>query len=339
MSQKLHKLALVGATGLVGREVMSVLNELGEDFDLRLLASDRSEGESLEYKGKEVKVGKLSLEGIEDADFAIFTAGGEISREYIPLAAKAGVMCIDNSSVFRMDEDVPLVVPEVNSEALSIADKRNIIANPNCSTIQLVAVLAPIHRKAVIKRVVVSTYQSVSGAGKRAIDELSEQVVSLFNNREFQPNRFPHQIAFNCIPQIDVFTDNGYTKEEMKIINETKKILGAPEMAVTATAVRVPVFNCHSESVNVETEEKISADEAKEILKKTSGVEVIDDPKNMSYPLPVSLTGTDLVYVGRIRNDLSRPNSLNMWIVADNLRKGAALNAVQILQRLIKDYF
>jgi aspartate-semialdehyde dehydrogenase len=339
MANRNYKLALVGVTGLVGREVLGILNEQDITFDLKLLASDRSHGETLEYRGEQLKVEKLTPEILKGSDFAIFTAGGEISREYVPIAASMGIVSIDNSSVFRMDKDVPLIVPEVNPEALSEFKKKKIIANPNCSTVQLVVVLSPLHKKAKIKRVVVSTYQSVSGAGKRAMDELSDQVVALFNSKEVEPNRFPHQIAFNCIPQIDVFEKDGYTKEENKVINETRKILGEPRMGITATAVRVPVFSCHSESVNIETESPLDAATAKKVLSGTEGVVLVDEPEKLVYPLPVDATGTDQVFVGRIRNDSSRPNCLNMWIVADNLRKGAALNAVQILRLLIEKYY
>ena len=340
MTHEKYKLGLVGVTGLVGREVLSILDLSDDlDFDLRLLASDRSEGEKLEYRGVNLKVEKISKEGFRGLDFAIFTAGGEISREYVPIAAGMGVVSIDNSSVFRMEKDVPLVVPEVNPEALAQYKKRNIIANPNCSTIQLVVALAPIHRKAKIKRIVVSTYQSVSGAGKKAIDELSDQVVALLNSKEVNPKRFPHQIAFNCIPQIDVFLEDNYTKEEHKMIDETRKIMNAPDMGITVTAVRVPVFSSHAESVNIETELKCDAKEVKEILSDALGIDLLDEPKKMIYPLPLQAAGTDKVFVGRIRDDNSRPNCVNMWIVADNLRKGAALNAVQILQRLIEEYY
>lgn len=337
--EKRYSLALVGVTGLAGREVLKILEESGKDFDVEFLASERSMGERLEYRGKEVKVNPLKADSFKGIDFAIFTAGGRISKEFVPIAAKEGTICIDNSSVFRMEADVPLVVPEVNSDALKDFSKRGIIANPNCTTAQLVVVLAPIHRKAKIKRAVISTYQSVSGAGKKAIDELSEQVVALFNNKEVKVNRFPHQIAFNCIPHIDIFDDKGNSREEVKVINETKKIMGSDNIGISVTAVRVPTFSCHSEAVNIECQEHIDAASVAKILAGSKGVSVVDDTEKKIYPLPLDAVGTDDVYVGRIRDDNSTKNAVNLWIVADNLRKGAALNAVQILNTLIKDYY
>ena len=254
------------------------------------------------------------------------------------MGGKGGCVFIDNTSQFRMEPDVPLVVPEVNPKAIAQYKKRNIIANPNCSTIQMVVALKPIHDAVRIKRIVVSTYQAVSGAGKEAMDELSAQTGALFNMKPIEKDVFPHQIAFNCIPQIDVFLDNGYTKEEMKMVNETRKIMEDDSIKVTATTVRVPVFNSHSESVNIETEKKITAREVKEVLSKAPGIKVVDDNKKLEYPMPIDASERDEVFVGRIREDESIPNGINMWIVSDNLRKGAALNAVQIAEILIEKY-
>jgi len=250
----------------------------------------------------------------------------------------AGAFVIDNTARFRMESDVPLVVPEVNAKEIANYKARGIVANPNCSTIQMVVALKPIHDAAQIKRVVVSTYQSVSGAGRKAMEELSHQVAALFNGQEIEKEKFPHQIAFNCIPHIDAFTDGGYTKEEIKMINETRKILGEPSLPMTATTVRVPVFCSHSESVNVETEKKLTVGDVKAILREAPGVVVADEPENNVYPMPIDAVGKDATYVGRIREDNSVPNGLNLWVVADNLRKGAALNAVQIAEILIRDY-
>jgi aspartate-semialdehyde dehydrogenase len=247
-------------------------------------------------------------------------------------------VAVDNTGHFRMEPDIPLVVPEVNAKQIANYKTRGIIANPNCSTIQMVVALKPIHDAARIKRVVVSTYQSVSGAGRRAMEELSQQVVALFNGRELKKEKFPYQIAFNCIPHIDVFADSGYTKEELKMINETRKILGEPSLGVTATTVRVPVFCSHSESVNIETEKKLTVADVKALLCEAPGVIVADDPEHNVYPMAIDATGEDAIFVGRIREDNSIPNGLHLWVVADNLRKGAALNAVQIAEILIRDY-
>jgi len=271
-------------------------------------------------------------------DIGLFSPGAKVSAVYAPVAAKAGCVVIDNTSHFRMDPDVPLVVPEVNPEAIADYKKKNIIANPNCSTIQMVVALKPIHDAFRIKRVVVSTYQSVSGAGKEAMEELSGQTRSIFNMKGIEKKVFPHQIAFNCIPHIDEFLDNGYTKEEMKMANETRKIMGDDSIKVTATTVRVPVFVGHSESVNIETEKRISPQDVRDILKKAPGVKVVDEPKKALYPMPIDSCEEDDVFVGRIRKDDTVENGINMWIVSDNLRKGAALNAIQIAEILIKEY-
>ena len=329
-----YVVAVAGATGAVGREMVEILEQRKFPVsDLVLLASERSEGERLEFNGRNVPVRKLTKDSFKDVDIALFSAGAERSLEFAPAAVKSGAVVIDNSSAFRMDPKVPLVVPEVNAGA--IAGHSGIIANPNCSTIGMVVALKPIHDAAVIKRVVVTTFQSVSGTGKKAMDELARQTVSLLNFRDVETNVYPHQIAFNCLPHIDSFLDNGYTREEMKMANETKKIMADESIRVTATTVRVPVFRCHSESVNVETGKKISANEVRAVLSAAPGIIVYDDPKKKLYPLAIDVAGKDEIYVGRIREDESIPNGINLWIVADNLRKGAALNAVQIAELLI----
>jgi aspartate-semialdehyde dehydrogenase len=335
MKKDKYTVAVVGATGAVGNEMVSILEERNFPVgDLRLLASERSEGKKIEFKGKNINVNKLTKDSFKGVDIALFSAGASRSLKFAPIAVKSGAVVIDNSSAFRMEPDVPLVVPEVNKHALK--KHKGIIANPNCSTIQMVVALKPIHDAVQIKRIVVSTYQSVSGTGKKAIAELEQQTRDLFSLKEVAVSVYPHQIAFNCIPQIDVFMDNGYTKEEMKMANETKKIMEDDSIRVTATTVRVPVFAAHSESVNIETHKKITRDKVRKLLLKAPGVEVADDPKNSIYPLAINAAGRDEVFVGRIREDESIDNGINMWIVSDNLRKGAALNAVQIAEILIK---
>jgi aspartate-semialdehyde dehydrogenase len=330
-----YVVAVAGATGAVGREMVEILGERAFPVaELRPLASERSEGERVEFLGKSVTVRKLTGDSFRDVDIALFSAGAERSLEFVPAAVRSGAVVIDNSSAFRMDPAVPLVVPEVNLHA--IARHAGIIANPNCAVIGMVMALKPIHNKAKIKRIVVTTFQSVSGTGKNAIDELASQTVALLNFRDVEKSVYPHQIAFNCLPHIDSFLDSGYTREEMKLVNETRKIMEDNSIGVTATTVRVPVFRCHSESVNIETEMRISANEARAILSGAPGVVVYDDPKKNLYPLAIDVTGKDEIYVGRIREDESIPNGLNMWIVLDNVRKGAALNAVQIAEQLIK---
>lgn len=339
MKKKAYNVAIAGATGVVGKEFVKILEERGFPVgEIRLLASERSAGSKMEFRGVEEPVKLLEEETFEGIDIGLFSPGASVSAKYAPRAGKAGCIVIDNTSQFRMDPEVPLVVPEVNPEAIAEYKKKNIIANPNCSTIQMVVALKPIHDKYRIKRIVVSTYQSVSGAGKEAMEELSHQVRDLFNMRETEAKVLPHRIAFNCLPQIDSFLDNGYTKEEMKMVNETKKIFGDDSVKVTATTVRVPVFVGHSECVNIETEKPIKAEDVKKLLSKAPGVTVIDEPKKGYYPMPVDCAGQDDVYVGRIRQDDTVENGINMWIVADNLRKGAALNAVQIAEVLIMDY-
>jgi aspartate-semialdehyde dehydrogenase len=334
-----YNIAIVGATGAVGEQMREVLEErqfpVGE---LRLLASERSVGQFLPFQSRQLPVEVLKADSFKGIDIGLFSAGGSVSAEFAPMAVAAGAVVVDNTSVFRMVPDIPLVVPEVNGKEIANYKSRGIIANPNCSTIQMVVALKPIHDAARIKRVVVSTYQSVSGAGRKAMEELSQQVAALFNGKEIEKVKFPHQIAFNCIPHIDVFMDGGYTKEEWKMIEETRKILGEPSLPVTATTVRVPVFCSHSESVNVETYVKLSANEARRILREAPGVIVADEPENNVYPMAIDAAGKDATFVGRIREDKSIANGLNLWVVSDNLRKGAALNAVQIAEILIRDY-
>jgi len=336
---KAYNVAVVGATGAVGNEMIEMLEQRKFPVgNLVLLASERSAGTSLSYKGHDVTVQVLKENSFKGIDIGLFSAGGSVSRKFAPIAAASGCVVVDNTSAFRMDRDVPLVVPEVNAHAIAGYKKRGIIANPNCSTIQMVVVLKPLHDAAKIKRVVVSTYQAVSGTGKRAIAELESQVTAIYGNKEVTHSVYPHQIAFNCLPHIDVFLENGYTKEEIKMANETVKIMEDPSIKVTATTVRVPVFYSHSESVNVEFERELTPDEARKILSKAPGVVVVDDPKKNLYPLAIYAAGTDETFVGRIRKDESIACGLNMWIVADNIRKGAALNAVQIAEILAEKY-
>ncbi len=339
MKKESFNVAVVGATGAVGDEMVSILEERRFPVSkLVPLASERSLGKTVSFHGTEIPVSVLNDDSFDGVDIALFSAGGKVSERFAPVAAMNGAVVIDNTSVFRMEPDIPLVVPEVNPEAIAGYKKRGIIANPNCSTIQLVVVLKPLHDAARIKRVVVSTYQATSGAGRRAMEELSNQVRALFNSQDFEPEVFPHQIAFNCIPQIDVFMPDGYTKEELKVINETKKIMGDSTINVTATAVRVPVFCSHSEAVNIEFERPLSPEKAREILRSSPGILIIDEPADKLYPMAIDVTGQDATYVGRIRADLTVQSGLNCWIVADNLRKGAALNAVQIAEILIREH-
>ena len=325
--------AVVGATGAVGQTMLSILAE--RDFPvgtLSVLASARSAGNAIEFNGEKVTVQDLAEFDPAGVDIALFSAGGDISREYAPKFAAAGAVVIDNSSAFRYDDDVPLVVSEVNPEAAGNRP-RGIIANPNCSTMQLMPVLAPIHREVGIERINVATYQSVSGAGQTGMEELGKQTAQLLGFQQAEAKKFPVQIAFNLIPHIDEFQDNGYTKEEMKLVWETRKILGDDSIQVNPTAVRVPVFYGHSEAVHIETREKISVEHARELLAAAPGVEVVDERKAGGYPTPVThASGNDPVYVGRLREDISHPRGLDMWVVADNIRKGAALNAVQLAE-------
>jgi aspartate-semialdehyde dehydrogenase len=339
MKKEKYNVAVVGATGAVGNEMVSVLE--GRNFpvaQLKLLCSTRSAGARMEFKGKSYTAEVLTENSFAGVDIGLFSAGGSVSEKFAPIAGRAGCIVIDNTSAFRMDPQVPLVVPEVNAHAIAQYTKKNIIANPNCSTIQMVVALKPLHDAARIKRIVVSTYQSVSGTGKRAIRELESQVLAIYNQQEVKKEVYPHQIAFNCLPHIDVFLNNGYSKEEMKMVNETKKIMEDDSIRVTATTVRVPVFYSHSESVNIETEKKLTADEVRKILSKAPGVAVVDNPKLSEYPLAINAAGKDETFVGRIREDESIPNGINLWVVSDNIRKGAALNAVQIAEILIQKY-
>jgi aspartate-semialdehyde dehydrogenase len=331
---KRFNVAVVGATGAVGQELLKILLE--RDFpvaDLKLLATERSAGKKIEFKGKEYTVEATSAEAFEGIDIALF-AGGSASKDFAREAALRGAVVVDNSSAFRMDPEVPLVVPEVNPEDVKL--HKGIIANPNCSTIIMVAALKPIHDAAKIKRVVVSTYQAVSGAGKEAIDELAAQVKALSEGKDVTPEVFAYQIAFNLIPHIDVFADLDYTKEEWKMVNETKKIMHDDSIEITATTVRVPVFRSHSESVNIETEKKLTSAEARELLANAPGIIVQDDINNKVYPMPLFTSDKDEVFVGRIREDNSIAKGLNLWVVADQLRKGAATNAVQIAELVVK---
>ena len=336
---KKYNVAVAGATGAVGGAMLSVLER--RDFplnELRLLASERSLGKKLKFKGREIDVGLLSKDAFEGIDVALFSAGASRSLEFAPAAAASGAVVIDNSSAYRMDDEIPLVVPEVNPHAIARYTNRGIIANPNCSTIQMVVALKPIYDRAGIKRIVVSTYQAVSGTGAKAIVELEEQVKAYAAGTPLQKDVYPHQIAFNCLPHIDSFLDSGYTKEEMKMVNETRKIFEDPTIGVTATAVRVPVFYGHSESVNIETDTKISAAEVKEILSNAAGVKLVDEPSLSIYPLALDCAGKFETLVGRIREDESIANGINIWVVADNILKGAALNAVQIAEIVARDY-
>jgi aspartate-semialdehyde dehydrogenase len=325
--------AVVGATGAVGRELLSTLHS--QAFACKrviALASSRSAGNAVEFGDETLTVKELAEDSFDGVDLALFSAGGTISERFAPLAVASGCVVVDNSSAWRMDARCPLVVPEVNEHALK--NHNGIIANPNCSTIQMVVALKPLADAAGIKRVVVSTYQAVSGTGAKGIEELEKQTRQLFNGQEPDVKVYPYRIAFNCLPHIDVFLPNEYTKEEMKMVNETRKIMEDANMAITATCVRVPVFYGHSESVNVETLRPISPVQARAALAQAPGVRVIDNPDHNLYPMPLDAAGEDAVFVGRIRRDESRENTLNMWIVSDNVRKGAALNAVQIAQSL-----
>ena len=329
-----YSVAVVGATGAVGRKMLQILEERSFPVgNLKPLASAHSAGKDLLFQGKNVIVQELLQDSFIDVDIALFSAGGEISQKFAPVAVKSNCIVIDNSSAYRMNADVPLVVPEVNPNALK--GNPGIIANPNCSTIQMVVVLKPIHDKFKIKRVVVSTYQSVSGSGQKAINELKVQSQEQLKGESSLPNVYPHQIAFNCLPHIDKFLDNGYTKEEMKMVNETRKILDDDSIQISPTTVRVPVFYSHSEAINVETEGPITAIAVRELLAEQAGICIVDDPENNIYPLATNGEDKNDVFVGRIRDDISRDRAVNFWVVSDNLRKGAALNAVQIAELLI----
>ena len=332
---KSYNIAILGATGAVGQTMIKVLEERNFPInEIKFLASERSAGKEVEYMGVKYKVEAVSEDAFKGIDIALFSAGGERSKKWAPIAVSKGAVVIDNSSAFRMDSDVPLVVPEVNPE--DVKWHKGIIANPNCSTIQMVVALYPIHKVKKIKRIIVATYQAVSGAGATAIADLENETKAVMEGRYYYPQALPHHIAFNVIPRIDNFEPNGYTKEEMKMINETRKIMHEPDIKVSPTCVRVPVYVGHSEAVTIETELPITAEEAREILMKAPGVIVEDDPINNVYPVPIEVAGKDDVFVGRIRKDAGFENGLSMWIVGDNLRKGAATNAVQIAELLIK---
>lgn len=330
-----YKVAVVGATGNVGRVMLDILAERAFPADeVVALASRRSQGSDVSFGDKTLKAKALDTYDFSDVDICLMSAGGEVSKEWAPRIAAQGAVVIDNSSAWRYDQDVPLIVPEVNADAVRGYTKKNIIANPNCSTAQLVVALKPLHDRATIKRVVVATYQSVSGAGKEGEDELDRQTRAVYTLKEAETKKFPARIAFNLIPHIDVFMEDGYTKEEWKMMVETKKILD-PKIKLTATCVRVPVFVSHSEAVNVEFEKPITADEARDILRSAPGVMVIDKREPGGYVTPVEATGEDATYVSRIREDSTVDNGLSFWCVSDNLRKGAALNAIQIAEALI----
>jgi len=331
-----YKVGVLGASGAVGREVINCLEARGFPYsEIRALASERSAGEQLEFAGGALTVAAVTPESFQGLDLAIFSAGASASLEYAPIAARAGCPVVDNSSCWRQDDRVPLVVPEVNPQALR--KHRGIIANPNCSTIQMLVALKPIYEAVGLRRIVVATYQAVSGAGQKAVNELAEQTRQLYNLQEVTREVFPHRIAFNCLPQVDVFTDNGYTKEEMKMVNETRKIFGDDQIKVSATCVRVPVFHGHSEAVWVETGRHLDPGAARELMRRAPGILVIDEPEAGRYPMAMDAVGRDEVFVGRVRADLSHENGLAMWIVSDNLRKGAATNAVEIAELLIRD--
>ena len=337
---RLYNVAVVGATGAVGETMLSILEE--RDFpvgEVYALASSRSVGKRIPFKGGSLKVEDLAEFDFSKAEVGLFSAGGDISAEYAPKAADAGCIVIDNTSHFRYDDDIPLVVPEVNPDKIAEYNRHGIIANPNCSTIQMLVALKPIYDAVGIERINVCTYQAVSGTGKEAIEEVVQQTAKLLNGKSIEARVYPKQIAFNVLPQIDVFMENGYTKEEMKMVWETRKIFNDESIKVNPTAVRVPVFYGHSEAIHIETREKIDADTVRALLEKATGVTVIDERKDGSYPTAVTeSSGHDDVFVGRIREDISYPKGIDLWVVGDNVRKGAALNSIQIAELLVKKY-
>lgn len=338
--QTMVNVAVVGATGAVGEAMLSILEE--RDFpieNLYPLASERSAGGRIQYKGRYLSVGRLDEFDFSKAQIGLFSAGASVSAHYAPLAVQAGCVVVDNTSQFRYDDDIPLVVPEVNPERIADHKQHGIIANPNCSTIQMMVALQPLHAAAGIVRINVATYQAVSGSGREGIEELAGQTAALLNAQSVESEVYAKQIAFNAIPHIDSFQENGYTKEEMKMVWETRKILGDDSIAVNPTCVRIPVFYGHSEAVHIETREKLTASEARALLEAAPGVTVMDDRADGGYPTAVTESaGTDPVFVGRIREDISHPRGINLWVVSDNVRKGAALNSVQIAEILVKDY-
>jgi aspartate-semialdehyde dehydrogenase len=339
MSAK-YNVAIVGATGAVGETMLEILEQ--RDFpadNVYLLASERSAGKRIPFRGKNLKVRDLSTFDFSGVQIGLFSAGASISEQFAPIAAAAGCVVIDNTSQYRYDDEIPLVVPEVNPQAIADYRRHGIIANPNCSTIQMLVALKPLHDEAGIERINVCTYQAVSGTGKEAIKELASQTVALLNGHDVEPKVYPRQIAFNVLPQIDVFQDNGYTKEEMKMVWETQKIMGDQSIQVNPTAVRVPVFYGHSEALHIETRAKLTAQRARELLEQAPGVVVMDERRDGGYPTAVTEGARhDPVYVGRIREDISHPRGLDLWVVADNVRKGAALNSIQIAEILVKEY-
>ena len=339
MSVKKFNVAIAGATGAVGKLLIQVLEERNFPVgEMRYLASSRSAGKTMQWKGEDVVVQELTEDSFDGIDIALFSAGGGRSKEFAPAAVKAGAVVVDNSSAFRMEADVPLVVPEVNPEDVGRYTERGIIANPNCTTIIMIVALKPLHDFANVKRVVVSSYQSSSGAGAQAMEELIQQTKDWVAGEKIDVSAFQHQLLFNVIPHVDSFADNGYTKEEMKMHNETRKMLHNDEIQVSATCVRVPVLTAHSEAVSIETDKEITPEKARELLAAAPGVEVMDDPAANSYPMPLFVGGQDTCYVGRIRSDYSAPNALTFWVVGDQLRKGAATNTVQIAEILASDY-
>ncbi|MFA7496839.1 MAG: aspartate-semialdehyde dehydrogenase [Acidithiobacillus sp.] len=339
MKKVSYNVAILGATGAVGEAMLQILEQRQFPVDkLFLLASSRSAGGRLPFRNQQILVQDAANFDWSQADIGLFSAGAKISAEYAPKAAAADCVVIDNTSQFRYDEEIPLVVPEVNPHRIADYQRHGIIANPNCSTIQMLLALKPIADAVGIERVVVATYQAVSGAGRRAIEELGQQTMALFRHEEAVTEVFPKRIAFNCLPQIDVFQDNGYTKEEMKMLWETRKILEIPDIALTATCVRVPVFYGHSEAINVVTREPISPEAVRALLAKSAGITVVDNPDKALWPSALDAAGQDTTYVGRIRGDCSHERGINFWVVSDNIRKGAALNSVQIAELLIRDY-
>ncbi len=339
MSQKKFNVAIAGATGAVGELMIKVLEERNFPVgEMRYLASSRSAGKVMKWKGEDLAVQEMTKDSFSGIDIALFSAGGGRSKEFAPAAVKAGAVVVDNSSAFRMEEDIPLVVPEVNPEDIGLYSKRGIIANPNCTTIIMIVALKPLHDYARIKRVVVSSYQSSSGAGAQAMAELIKQTKDWSAGKPLEISAFQHQLLFNVIPHVDSFIENGYTKEEMKMHNETRKMLHDDRIKVSATCVRVPVLTAHSEAVSIETEREITVGKARELIDSAPGVEVMDEPESSTYPMPLFVAGQDNCYVGRIRKDYSTVNGLAFWVVGDQLRKGAATNAVQIAEILARDY-
>jgi len=332
---KLYNVAVVGATGAVGEEMLKILDERNFPIkELKLLASKRSKGKKIKFKDKEYTVEETTKDAFKNVDIALFSAGASRSREFAPYAVEAGAVVIDNSSAFRMDDDVPLVVPEVNPD--DIFTHKGIIANPNCTTIIMLMAIKPLYDYSRVKRIIVSTYQAASGAGAQAMEELKMQAIAWAKNEKLPIEKFPYQLIFNVIPQVDIFLDNDYTKEEMKMVNETRKMLHDKDILVSATCVRLPVFRAHSEAVTVELENEITKEKAKELIDNFPGVKVVDDIENSVYPMPLFVSGKDDCEVGRIREDLNGKNWLSFWIVGDQIRKGAALNAVQIAEKLIE---